>query len=150
MVPDCPEMDTLASVAAAFDWDVPAAIDHVASCPQCRATLHDLSALQGAFRDLPEVDLALLENPALAPREPARARPSRGPRLLLAGATFVVVTVTTMAALLMLAGSPRDGASTSWVVLGTLSALVGAVVAWRPERGGTATPDFSAAGHATS
>ncbi len=100
MTTDCLDTDTLASVAAAVEWDVPERLRHLAGCKACRTRLVELARLHAELLDVPTVEPPLSALPPLLDGSPgAEVRPSRLARALVGGSTLLVAAATLVLAL---------------------------------------------------
>ncbi len=109
MSTDCLDTDTLTSVGAALEWQVPERLEHLAGCAGCRAGLVELARLRAHLLDVrvvepplsvaPRPDLRLGAGPAPGG---AAARPSRLARALVGGSTLLVAAATLVLALALL------------------------------------------------
>lgn len=139
---DCLGADELTTLSSALGWGGEQRLDHLASCPDCRALLRELTAAHAALavRETPREEW-LTEMQQLIDREAAIAVSGREagsrPRIGVAALLFALAAAATMLLLLPRPGAPPD--SFSPAVAAALSAIVGAVVAgqytWRKRPG---------------
>lgn len=99
---ECPGSDALATIAAALDWNVEEALEHVRTCADCRGRLATLTATHAAFQAdemVPEYVVARItgaiagEARGNAERARAGERTARAIEAVLAGATALVIVL---------------------------------------------------------
>ncbi len=128
---DCLAADELATLSSALGWAGEERLDHLASCPDCRALLRELSAAHAALAisEAPRAEW-LAETQQLIEREAAVAVSGREaaarPRIGVGALLFALAAAATMLLLLPPPGAPAG--SFSPAVAAALSAIMGALV----------------------
>ncbi len=128
---DCLDIDTLAAVGQALDWNINERLDHLVECPSCRESLATLAATRRALGKeevvAPElVDRIMTALPVNQAEEPVSARKWNPVVFFNAG----LVMITTMA-LAVMATAQSGGPLPAWPV--SVAGLVAAMgyVSWQ-------------------
>ena len=128
---NCLDIDTLAAVGQALDWNIDERLDHLVECPSCRESLATLAATRHALgREeviAPElVDRIMTALPVNQAGEPGSAR-KWNPVVIFNGG---LVMITTMA-LAVMATAQSGGPLPGWPV--SVAGLVAAMgyVSWQ-------------------
>ena len=128
---DCLDIDTLAAVGQALDWNIDERLDHLVECPTCGETLATLAATRHALGEeevvAPElVDRIMTALPVNQAEEPGSARKWNPVVIFNAG----LVMITTMA-LAVMATAQSGGPLPGWPV--SVAGLVAAMgyVSWQ-------------------
>ncbi len=128
---NCLDIDTLAAVGQALDWNIDERLDHLVECPSCRESLATLAATQHALGKeevvAPElVDRIMTALPVNQAEEPRSTR-KWNPVVIFNGG---LVMITTMA-LAVMATAQSGGPLPGWPV--SVAGLVAAMgyVSWQ-------------------
>ena len=111
---DCLDIDTLAAVGQALDWNINERLDHLVECPSCRESLATLAATRHALATeeivAPELINSIMASfPSRAHTRPFSILASPGLVGMMNGVLVAVLTVVVAGMAALQSGGPAPG-----------------------------------------